>query len=258
MRPFERGSVPTDAAGNALTVTHYRDWRRDLIDRIGPYCAYCNMPLGHKLEVEHMSAQAQQLVNPLDWSNLALSCNTCNTTKNARPYSPATHYLPDRHNTHMAFVYVPRQRRRNTRDRKLYDVVDVEPAPGLTAAQQLKAQNTLDLVDINLIDGRRSIPNQRFSSRLGAWRDAEASLQDYEIIVSQAPAYSLQQARQIARTAKATGFFSLWFVIFSKYPEVLKLLVHKDQFPGTALNCFDSANGYRPVPRNPSDPVDPL
>ncbi len=54
MRPIHKGPCPLLANGVRKTASNYKDWRLDLIDRIGYYCAYCNMPLSHQLNVEHV------------------------------------------------------------------------------------------------------------------------------------------------------------------------------------------------------------
>ena len=44
MRPIDKGAVPIKN-GTPKTVSDYKDWRRDLMDRIGNYCCFCNMVL---------------------------------------------------------------------------------------------------------------------------------------------------------------------------------------------------------------------
>ena len=55
---------------------------------------------------------------------------------------------------------------------------------------------------------------------------------------------------------KGHGCWSIWFTIFKEHPEVRKELI--EQFPGTAKECFDSANNYEPIPRNPKNTIDPV
>lgn len=57
MRPIAKGTIPTDDKGNPKTVSHHRSWRKDLIDRIGNYCCYCEMILTDSPQVEHVIAQ---------------------------------------------------------------------------------------------------------------------------------------------------------------------------------------------------------
>ena len=261
MRPIERGAVPTYATGKntgqPVTFTQYAKWRRHLIDRIGMYCVFCNMPLTHKLEVEHERPKSLPGVNPLAWDNLALGCNTCNTKKGAKPTDPATHYLPGHHNTHLTFGYVVKP---YTYRRRPVQGVFVEPAPSLFAHQQRKAQATIDLVDLNAQDERPNVSNLRWKLRREAWQTVDLSRQDYDTVKAD-PACTVmlpKLADQIARTAKATGFFSIWFEAFKSHPEVLQRLIAPDVFPGTAPDCFGPAPAYQPLPRNPSNAADPL
>lgn len=55
--------------------------------------------------------------------------------------------------------------------------------------------------------------------------------------------------KHIIDMAKAGGHRSIWFTIFQNHPEVLEKLI--SDFPGTASQCFDAANRYKPLPRNP-------
>ncbi len=103
MRPINRGSVPL-VNGIPRVVMDYKDWRKALIDRIGPYCCYCNMPLNDALQVEHVIAQDIDPALALSWDNMLLACGPCNRSKSAKPCPPTTHYLPQFHNTHLAFV----------------------------------------------------------------------------------------------------------------------------------------------------------
>ena len=55
MRPIERGEIPTDAQGQPKVFRQYKHARRDLIDRLGEYCSYCEMHLG--LSNEEVAAE---------------------------------------------------------------------------------------------------------------------------------------------------------------------------------------------------------
>lgn len=59
MRPVDRGPVP-HVNGVPKTVADYKDWRQDLIDRIGNYCCYCNMVLNDSPQVEHVTPKKPQ------------------------------------------------------------------------------------------------------------------------------------------------------------------------------------------------------
>ncbi len=259
MRPIERGAIPTYDTGKQkglpVVFTQYAKWRRHLIDRLGMYCVFCNMPLTHKLEVEHERPKSQPGVNPLAWDNLALGCNTCNTKKGAQPTDPATHYLPGHHNTHLAFDYVAGtyQYRRKPRP-----MIEAKPAAALTPAQQQKAQATIDLVGLNAVDERPNVSNLRWKRRNSAGELVARTLRNYETILARTPVSVAELAEMVADAASGTGFFSLWFAAFTPHPQVLRRLLDPAVFPGTATTCFDAAAGYQPVPRNPAYVADPL
>lgn len=63
-------------------------------------------------------------------------------------------------------------------------------------------------------------------------------------------------ACEIAEFAAQKGFFSVWFSIYNSHDDVKKALI--ESFIGTAINCFDNMDGYKPVYRNPNNPADPI
>ena len=54
MRPVNRGPVPTHHNGEPKRYTEYGLARRDLIQRLGEFCSYCEMELDTSLAVEHI------------------------------------------------------------------------------------------------------------------------------------------------------------------------------------------------------------
>lgn len=248
MRPIFRGPVPTDTAGNPKTVTDYKDWRADLIDRIGNYCSYCNMVLNDSPQVEHVSPKNPQPGQPagslLAWDNMVLACGPCNRAKSNNPCSDTTHFLPDFHNTMLAFDY------------EVVDVVQrlsakaclVKLKQGLTGAQSTKAQNTIDLCKLDKILVNRRATDYRWKYRHEALVAARLSRQSWENIDKK---YSDQFLPLLTIAATGKGYFSIWYEIFRDVPEVLHALIAA--FPNTELSCFDAANGYALVSRNPTD-----
>ena len=78
MRPIDKGPVPLRDDGTPKVVNNYKDWRRDLLKRIGPYCCYCNIPLYDSPQVEHVIAQDIDPAKANDWDNMLLACGPCN------------------------------------------------------------------------------------------------------------------------------------------------------------------------------------
>ena len=58
--------------------------RPGLIDRLGPFCSYCEQPV-ERLEVEHVLPKARFRSLSLSWSNFLLACKSCNTRKSNKP-----------------------------------------------------------------------------------------------------------------------------------------------------------------------------
>lgn len=244
MRPIERGAVP-QVNGQDKTVSDYKNWRADLLDRLGTYCCYCNIIQLERLEVEHVIAQAQG-GSILDWNNVVLACGACNSRKNARQCSPTTHFFPDIHNTHLAFTcrIVPHPKQRG----KFAAVIVVRG--GLNTAQQVKAKNSIELYGLTRIPADRRRIQQAIDLRwkyrynelieAGVWRS------NWDATPMAGQSMVLDCIRTLARKG---GFFSIWFDAFHDVPIVKEALINA--FPHTA-GCFP-APMFDPIERIPGD-----
>ena len=99
MRPVTRGDSPR-------TFTNYKQARDRLMERIGPYCSYCEMRVTNMIEVEHIVPVANG-GEELDWNNFLLSCRYCNGNKGNNNQDRAGYLWPDRDDTDLAFAYSP-------------------------------------------------------------------------------------------------------------------------------------------------------
>lgn len=251
MRPIDKGKNPLDENDNPITVLDYHDWRSLLIDRIGDYCVYCNAPLLFNLNVEHVvpikPPVGYKAGDKLIWENVLLACGPCNLKKTNQIVDPAYHYFPTVNNTQLAFdVHVGS------------DYAIVIPAQGLSTEQTKKAQTTVsELFGLDNIDRDKNITDLRWKRRYEAYLLAENTYKAYLILYVSAP---FDAVNLVIQSAKTAGFWSIWYNQFINEPDVLAALLDtsKNGFPGTAVNCFDAANGYRPIPRNPNDPVDTI
>ncbi|MES2062470.1 MAG: HNH endonuclease [Bacteroidota bacterium] len=252
MRPLDKGACPKVGTANK-TVTEYGQWRRDLIDRIGYYCAYCNMPLSHQLQVEHVIAKVAQAGaiagSLLDWDNLLLACGPCNNVKKNKPCDPTLHYLPESHNTHLPFEVVNHPQHP--------DAAIVSHIAGLTASQEQKAKDTIDLFGLDAYDARNKVVDLRWMKRKSAIATVAHQYDIYQMAKSSPKFDATIAAKGIVYAAKECGFFSLWYNKFINEPEVMRQLTDNSIIPGTASNCFDAANGYKPKGRNllQADPI---
>jgi hypothetical protein len=252
MRPLNKGNTPVDSLGNPIAATDYKNWRKNLIERIGYYCVYCNQPLSHSLQVEHVipkNPPAGFAGDPLAWDNMLLACGPCNNAKSNNPIDASTYYLPEEHNTHLPFLIEPSV---------LADHAIVTEKAGLTAPQSAKAKRTIKLLELNNVDERDNIVDIRSIRRRDAIVAVQANRQQFEE-ARHSPTFQMNiAARNVVVQAKVTGFFSIWYEVFADVPEVMQFLTDNNIIKGTAGNCFDPANGYQPIFRNPANVIDPI
>lgn len=253
MRPLDKGNCPQN--GNvAKTVTKYGQWRSDLIDRVGYYCCYCNMPLSHQLQVEHVVAKVAAAGavqgSLLDWDNMLLACGPCNNIKKNKPSNSTLHYLPESHNTYLPFITIL--------DPNHADAAIKACAHGLTQAQQQKAKDTIDLFGLDHHDSRDKIVDLRWMKRKSAMLAVQNQYDLYQQAKGNPKFDEVRAAKGIVWAAKECGFFSLWYDAFVNEPEVMKQLTNNSIIKGTATSCFDAANSYKPIGRNLQNAVDSI
>lgn len=231
MRPIVRGPSPADAEGKAMVFTHYQQARKALIQRLGEFCSYCEMHLDASLAVEHVQPKqppgaAQPIPErALSWDNFLLACTNCNSTKGDTEVVLTDYLWPDRDNTFMALVYSEGGR--------------VSAALGPQHAQAIK---TIELVGLHKTPDTAEASDRRWLNRREAWEIAQESLRD--LIGCDTP----EMRRQIVRTAKSSGYWSVWMTVFKDLPEMLRELLAA--LPGTDAACFDPEQQYLPVPRS--------
>lgn len=253
MRPLNKGNIPTDASGNIIVVTDYKQWRNHLIERVGYYCVYCNQPLSHSLQVEHVVPKSPPIgVTPgsaLDWDNMLLACGPCNNAKDNTPINPSSYYLPEEHNTHLPFSVV---------SSAIPNHAVVVERTAINSIQRNKAHETIKLLKLDNIDDRPAIVDVRSIKRKAAMLSVASARQVFDMVIT-SPTYNANVvAIDIARRAASSGFFSLWYEEFNDEPLIMEKLTDNSIIKGTATNCFDSTNGFKPKPRNPSNTTDPF
>lgn len=221
MRPVERGTRPLDSKGKPKTYKKYADAKRDLIDRMGQYCSYCNQKLPTSLAVEHVQPKDPVPELKLEWTNFLLGCTNCNSTKNAKPIVMDNYLWPDIHNTHLAYCY--------------NEDGTVAVNPNLDEPTRQKAQNMLDLVGLQKYPDTPSDSDRRWKNRKDAYLKVNAILDLYERAAQKGAEEEFVSAIEIL--APETGFFSIWIKVFNSYPKVKKAIV--ESFTGTAVNAFD-------------------
>lgn len=234
MRPVDKGPAPTDEAGAPKVFQEYGHARRDLIDRMGQYCSYCEAKLPTSLAVEHVKPKS---INPdleRDWNNFLLGCTNCNSVKGSKEVDLDDYVWPDSYNTFQCFVYLSDG--------------SVSVPEGLHQDIVLKANELIALVGL---DRKTPEPgtteyakasDRRYENRLSAYVTAQDVLNDLESAPEEAKPYIVQN---IYRIVEAGGFWSVWMTVFDGYTEVKYGLV--EALPGTCKGCFD--NDGNPVTR---------
>ncbi|WDE06874.1 HNH endonuclease [Thalassomonas viridans] len=221
MRPVKRGEVPVDSQGQAKQYREYANARKDLISRLGEYCSYCEMELDASLAVEHIQPKKYHEDLELAWENFLLACTNCNSTKGDEDPALEDILWPHLDNTFRAFAYGEEGR--------------VKPAEGLSSELKRKAEAMIALTGLAVTPDRQTASDRRWLNRQEAWREAVAAKED--LLESDTPA----MRRQIIRTARAKGYWSIWMTIFHDDIDMLTRLIQQENFAGTAQGCFDAS-----------------
>lgn len=231
MRPVDKGSAPQpeyDPYGEALD---------DLTAQLGFYCSYCEFPIDHAPEVEHVQPKSSVPGLEFSWNNFLLACKSCNSVKGKTPVDLAQVAFPDIDNTFRALVFHPDGR--------------ITLAPGLNAAEIGLMEETIKLVKLHRHRSEARKEDQptprdkRVDFRLNAWTCAQRQLELYEEFLHD-PVYSEVLATQIAEEiAPKYWFFSIWMTVFADHPTMRQRFIAA--FPGTAPDCFNLSG--QPVPR---------
>lgn len=242
MRPIKLSDTPKLPDGTTKRVSNYQSWRADLIAAYGDHCAYCNIPMSEKLEVEHVAAKVNPTVDPLDYQNLLLACGNCNREKSTKPYSAATHVLPTIHNPLLFFDYIER-----TNNVGVFCCIPI-PSASLTDAAHIKmAEETIKCMGLDAINfskdkeekaiDRRAIIRAEQQEVINTLRE----LWDETCNVPYIPQRVIQlQVEVIADSFQTSGFFALYYKAFQDAPAVLSAL--RAAVAGTADDCW-GANG---------------
>lgn len=226
MRPVVRGPCPVDKDGNEVAFTHYTQARKALIQRLGEHCSYCEMHLDASLAVEHVQPkQPPGATQPmperaLDWDNFLLACTNCNSTKDNTDVVLADYLWPDRDNTFAALVYS-----------------EGGKVSATSGPQQAQAAKTIKLVGLDKTPDTAEASDRRWLNRREAWDMAQESLRD--LACCDTP----EMRRQIVRTVKSNGYWSVWMTVFKDRPEVLRELLLA--LPGTNAMYFATEKAAR-------------
>lgn len=224
MRPVEK-LKPDDKlpSGKVVSQTYapYGKAKDDLIENLGKFCSFCEVPVPPKssLEVEHVRAKSILKYSALihSWSNFLLGCKNCNSIKDAKDFELEEIHLPHLNNTFLSFEI------------KAGGLLQVCSA--LNPPEKEKAEKLSWLVGIERRPGhpQYSRKDDRWQNRYEAWNKATKYLRKYE---------QGCELEVVVDLAIECGFFSVWMTVFAAHPEVRQALINR--FPGTAKACFDA------------------
>lgn len=221
MRPINKGESPYEAISDYAEALPY------LTEKIGPYCSYCGFRISHVPEVEHISAKSAG-GDRTDWSNLLLGCKYCNSRKSTKvtPLNKDEYLWPDTDNTAIAYTYVRGVPKVNEKE-----LEQLDPSGEFLE----KAKNLFELLALDNIP-EPGCKDRRFYERFEVYNTARRSLQRWEEMCASEEFVQLFLDTTI-ELAQYSGFFSIWAMVFTDEPMVLRALI--DAFPGTERTFFD-------------------
>ncbi len=179
---------------------------------------------------------------------MLLACGPCNNAKDNTPIDFNDYYFPENNNTLLPF-----QIRIHPEHA---DAAIVQKAEGLTLIQQRKAEKTIALLGLANIDRRNNVVDIRWKKRKEAIRSVDLAFNLYQNAKTIGNACFALQA--MVQWTKDVGFFGLWFEKFKNEPEVIQAFLNPDMIPGTAQECFDATDGYKPQYRNRNRAIDQI
>jgi uncharacterized protein (TIGR02646 family) len=223
MRPIDKGTTPLDKDSNPIQLEIYQQSRGHLITRLGAYCSYCERYLGGNIAVEHIQPKSKKPQLELDWDNFLIACNNCNSIKGDKEVIISDFLWADKDNTSLAFIYISGGL--------------ITTSPNLTPKILQLAKNTIKLTGLDRVpsddpDINPEMKDRRWSERRTALLRAERAYQN----LIKTNTESMRE--QIVDTALATGFFSVWMMVFQHDSDILQRFINA--FPGTRKGCFDS------------------
>ncbi|MBO9473378.1 HNH endonuclease [Shimia sp. R10_1] len=228
MRPIAKGAAPH------IQYRPYAKALDDLVARIGPYCSYCEQPVRHAPEIEHVQPKSKVPSLQFSWNNFLLSCKSCNSNKGASAVVLSETAFPDLDNTFLGLAYCSGG--------------FVTISPNLSPEQVTLMNNLVSLVKLLRHPSGKERPSardKRADHRSDTWDIAQVQLGHYERFLGKAEVLSLLE-EQIVIIASEKGFFSVWMTVFADHPQMCNRFI--SEFSGTARNCFDGDG--KPVPRS--------
>ncbi len=224
MRPVDTGDHPKDSP-----FRKYPEAKPYLIERIGPYCSYCERKIpSSSLAVEHEKPKKHNPALELDWNNFLLACVNCNSTKGQKNVNLEDYFWPDKDNTFSAFVYLEDGR------------IDVSNELD-DEHQYSRTKNTINLLGLAKYDLKEDAPRYLWRDRLDAFGQAK-------FVYSQLKRFKNKSRikKYIQHFVIPYGHWSIFMKVFKNNPELKRLLI--EETSGTCQQCFDADGNPNPRP----------
>ncbi|MFT5913915.1 MAG: hypothetical protein ACJAWV_000901 [Flammeovirgaceae bacterium] len=224
MRPINKGDWPKIKSGRKNKI--FTDWKRakkDLVERTGDYCHFCEMRVTNALAIEHIFPREHFTKQSGNWVNFLLICNYCNGHKSdgllKYPYHKK-YFWPHFNNTMLVF------------EPAISGIVKLKN--NLNKEHKIRGQNLIDLYGLDKKVTSTGDSDTRLIERLTAIKMAIDRKREL--------AKGVATIQCVVDMAKTTGFFSVWYQIFIKNPDIIDALVNESAFKLSGTNCFDSDN----------------
>jgi len=226
MRPINKGDWPLKGNSNTKRKV-FVDWTRaikDLVNRTGTYCHFCEMRVTNALAIEHLLPQEHYPERSGDWDNFLLTCSYCNSHKSATiPINPYTvHYVwPHLNNTLLAVDYT------------LVGEVVPKRNLGPDSFEYERAQNIIALYGLDKTTTSSGDSDTRWTERADAIVMAVTRRAEFNRGIN-------NSVDAIIDLARKTGFFSIWLKIFNDVAAVRDAIIQCPDFHVPVAECFDA------------------
>jgi hypothetical protein len=224
MRPVYRGYLPARETERGpqyiFVVKEYGFYRKALIQRIGAYCSFCEVPMGANLAIEHIVAKKYRADLQENWDNFVLACVNCNSTKGTKVADtddlPDYYWPTDTTIQGLDFFGLFTYGKSGTHGD---DNVYVSPAN----PRDQRAIDTIALTQLNRVRvADPKVSDRRVFNRTATWNRASTmatTLAGYYAALGAAanadPAVIMYK-RQIKMAAISSGFWSVWVTVFNQ------------------------------------------
>jgi uncharacterized protein (TIGR02646 family) len=221
MRPVARGAWPTDGNGGLVAFVHYKDAKPHLVERLGPYCSFCERRVSSGLAVEHIRHKHNNPTLKCDWSNFLLACTNCNSIKGTKLDTAADevyYLLPHRDRTFEVFDYCDGLVRIAQRGNPQLEQRATETIALVGLDRTAAHQSAVQL---------RQARDTRYLDRRRAWQKARKAQDDLAQVDT-----PIMRERILAE-AEDVGFWSIWMTVFANDKAMCADLCHQRSFVGT-------------------------